>query len=209
LETFGMQPGGSQYRRLVAGFKRIFGATIFFGTDQQKKTAAVLHQSRFHFLREAEIWFSRNGESEGREPRRPCHNTVVLTDEFFQEVLDHPIPTDLRATRALSSSPAALDLFAWLSYRCYVAKGEEKIPLFGEFGLAHQLGSIEYARPRRFREGVLRWLEQIAAIWPECPARLSSDGEFLVLSKAHAIREPKKPPAWTYRSSTKSTQERQ
>jgi hypothetical protein len=27
--------------------------------------------------------------------------------------------------KALSDSPAALDLFMWLSYRCFVAKGEE------------------------------------------------------------------------------------
>jgi len=32
LDTFGMQQGGSQYRRLVGAFQRIFGATIFFGT---------------------------------------------------------------------------------------------------------------------------------------------------------------------------------
>src|ERR1700724_881871 len=32
LDTFGMQQGGSQYRRLVNSFQRIFGATIFFGT---------------------------------------------------------------------------------------------------------------------------------------------------------------------------------
>jgi len=28
LDTFGIQQGGSQYRRLVASFQRIFGATI-------------------------------------------------------------------------------------------------------------------------------------------------------------------------------------
>ena len=33
LETFGMHKGGKEYRRLVAAFERIFGATIFFGTD--------------------------------------------------------------------------------------------------------------------------------------------------------------------------------
>ena len=30
LETFGMQKGGTEYRRLVAAFERIFGATMFF-----------------------------------------------------------------------------------------------------------------------------------------------------------------------------------
>ena len=35
LDTFGMQQGGSQYRRLIGAFQRIFGATIFFGSDIQ------------------------------------------------------------------------------------------------------------------------------------------------------------------------------
>jgi hypothetical protein len=38
LHTFGLQQGGSQYRRLVASFQRIFGATIFFGSDTQGNT---------------------------------------------------------------------------------------------------------------------------------------------------------------------------
>src|SRR3569833_3139760 len=42
LDTFGIQQGGSQYRRLVASFQRIFGATIFFGTDIQRDRAAVV-----------------------------------------------------------------------------------------------------------------------------------------------------------------------
>jgi hypothetical protein len=41
LETFGMHKGGKEYRRLVAAFDRIFGATIFFGTDIFSGTAKV------------------------------------------------------------------------------------------------------------------------------------------------------------------------
>jgi len=33
LETFGMHTGGKEYLRLVEAFERVFGATIFFGTD--------------------------------------------------------------------------------------------------------------------------------------------------------------------------------
>jgi hypothetical protein len=33
LESFGMHTGGKEYRRLVGAFERIFGATIFVGTD--------------------------------------------------------------------------------------------------------------------------------------------------------------------------------
>ena len=79
-------------------------------------------------------------------------NMIVLSDEFYREILNHPIPTDLEAAKALSSSPAALDLFMWLSYRCFTARGKKRVPLFGDFGLVRQLGSTDYARPRKFRE---------------------------------------------------------
>ena len=76
-----------------------------------------------------------------------CTDQIVLSDEFFREVTAHSIPTDLDAAKALSSSPAALDLFMWLSYRCFTARGKERVPLFGDFGLVSQLGSSDYARP--------------------------------------------------------------
>ena len=63
LDTFGMQQGGSQYRRLIGAFQRIFGATIFFGTDMQREKAAVVHQARFNFMSEARIWYSRDPAS--------------------------------------------------------------------------------------------------------------------------------------------------
>jgi plasmid replication initiation protein len=42
LETFGMQTGGKEYRRLVGAFERVFGATIFFGTDALRVSAKVV-----------------------------------------------------------------------------------------------------------------------------------------------------------------------
>jgi hypothetical protein len=50
LDTFGIQQGGTQYRRLIDSFQRIFGATILFGTDIHRDKAVVFHQSRFNFM---------------------------------------------------------------------------------------------------------------------------------------------------------------
>jgi hypothetical protein len=185
LDTFGMQQGGTQYRRLVAAFQRIFGATIFFGTDTQREKAAVVHRARFSFMSEARIWYSRNSEQE----TLPCEfqNEIVLSPEFFTEILDHPIPTDMEAAKALSCSPAALDLFTWLSYRCFVAKGRERVPLFGDTGLVSQLGSADYSRPRKFRERLEAWLDLVRALWPECPARIDENGTGVWLDRANAV----------------------
>ncbi|MBV8817811.1 MAG: MFS transporter [Acidobacteriaceae bacterium] len=83
-------------------------------------------------MTEARIWYSRDPDQQLLPG--DCQNMVVLSDEFYREVQNHPIPTDLEAAKALSASPAVLDLFTWLSYRCFTAKGRERVPLFGEFG---------------------------------------------------------------------------
>lgn len=185
LDVFGMQQGGSQYRRLVGAFQRVFGATIFFGSDLQHQKAAVMQHARFNFMREARIWYSRD-PNQSMLPGG-FENQIVLSDEFFREVISHSIPTDLEAAKALSSSPAALDVFMWLSYRCFTAKGPERIPIFGDVGLASQLGSADYVRPRKFRERLERWLNLVRALWPNCPARISSDGDYMLVEPAIAL----------------------
>lgn len=170
----------------MAAFERIFGATIFFGTEALNSKARVVHRSRFNFFREAQIWYDR-------EPREQLlseefQNVIVLSDEFYAEIVDHPIPTDLEAVKVLSAAPAVLDLFMWLVYRCFVAKGEERIPLFGRLGLAHQIGTVEYSRPRRFRAMLDQWLATIRGLWPGCPAVIAADGKYMIVNHGKAIR---------------------
>ena len=186
LETFGLQVGGKQYRRLVAAFERIFGATIFFGTDIQTAKAKVVQRSRFNFLREAQLWYARDPDQ--RFLPGEFQNVVVLSDEFYAEVIAHPIPADLEAVKHFHAAPAVLDLFMWLGYRCFVARQEEHIPLFGELGLVNQLGTAEYSRERRFRQRLEKWLQSIRAVWPECPAHISPNGASLIIGPGQAIR---------------------
>src|SRR5204863_5701342 len=135
-----------EYRRLIAAFERIFGATIFFGSDSLAGKAKVVQRARFNFFREAQIWYNRVADES--VPSANVENVIVLSDELFQEIMAHPIPTDLEAVKPLAAAPAILDLFVWLSYRCFTAKGKESIPIFGDFGLVRQIGTVEYARAR-------------------------------------------------------------
>ena len=182
LDTFGMAKGGKEYRRIVAAFERIFGASMFFSTESTRSTATVIHRSRFHFLKEAEIWYSRSSDQPTGQ------NTITLSDEFYAEISSHPIPADLEAIKILAAAPALLDLFMWLSYRCFVAKGPESIPLFGPFGLTQQLGCVEYSRPSRFRAMLEQWLRTIRALWPGCPATIGADGQNLKIDRRAAVQ---------------------
>jgi hypothetical protein len=163
LDLFGMAKGGKEYRRFIAAFERIFGATIFFGTESGANANRIVHRARFNFMREATIWYSAR---EGGE------NSVTLTDEFYAEVTAHPIPNNLDIVRLLAPSPGAMDLYVWLAYRCFTAKGPQSIPVFGPDGLAGQLGSAEYSRARRFLVTLKHWLGEVQVVWPQCPANI-------------------------------------
>jgi hypothetical protein len=77
---------GTCATRTIAAFERIFGATMFFGTEKLMSTAKVVQRSRFNFLREAHIWYNRC--SENMLPDEPG-NVIVLSDEFYQEITSH------------------------------------------------------------------------------------------------------------------------
>jgi hypothetical protein len=146
LESFGMHTGGKEYRRLVAAFERIFGATNLFGTDILTSKAKFMQRSRFNFMSEARMWYSRTPDQPALSSE--FENVIVLNNDFYREVVAHPVPHDLDAVKVLAASPAVLDFYMWLSYRCFKAKSPESIPIFGPYGLANQLGSVEYSRPR-------------------------------------------------------------
>lgn len=191
LDTFGLSKGGKEYRRLVSAFERIFGATIFFGTESSRLPAKVVNRSRFNFLCEAHIWYNHDS---GQPPlSNEFANVVVLSEEFYREISEHPIPADLEAVKVLASAPAVLDLFVWLTYRCFSAKGPERVPLFGSYGLVQQLGCVEYSRPRRFRAMLDQWLTSIRRLWPDCPAVVSNDGEALLVSHSRAVLSRQEP----------------
>jgi hypothetical protein len=137
LESFGMHTGGKEYRRLVAAFERIFGATIYFGTDTLSGTAKLVQRSRFNFMSEAQIWYTRSAEQ--RVLSSEFENVIVLTDDFYREVTEHPVPNDLDSVKVLASAPAVLDLYMWLSYRCSRQKAGVHT-IFGSFGLVPSSG---------------------------------------------------------------------
>jgi hypothetical protein len=178
LKEFDLPKDGPHYRRLVDGFKRIFTSSVFFGTDAESGAKQVWNYRRFHFFDRLKIWCSESAQADLDEFQPDC-NVICLSDPFWEEIQAHPIPVDARVVRALTGNPGCLDLYMWLSWRCFHAKRREYVPLFGLCGLANQLGVLEYSRDRNFRKRLREWLRLVYLYWPECPARLTEDGTAL------------------------------
>lgn len=189
LETFGLPKDGKTYRRLVEGFERIFWATIAFGTDEQTQGATVIRRARFNFFDKMQIWYSRNVDQ--RVLPGDFENVIELSDQFWQEIKAHPIPVDLNVVRALADSPGNLDFYVWLVWRCWTARREARVPLFGPGGLILQLGVSERIEQRQFRRQVRDWLQITQKLWPGCPAVLTTDTNGLIVKPGKAIHGPK------------------
>ena len=49
-------------------------------------------------------------------------STIQLGEQFFNEIILHPVPLDMNTLRALKRSPLGLDLYLWLVYRTFSLK---------------------------------------------------------------------------------------
>jgi hypothetical protein len=84
------------------------------------------------------------------------------------------------AVAAFAHAPGLLDFNVWLVWKCWsVRQHGTHVPLFADGGLVNQLGTDEYSDDRFFRRKINFWLRQVKALWPECPAHISSEGNYL------------------------------
>lgn len=149
-------------------FQRIFYSTWYY-EDGSKKLP-------FRVMAYCEL-FPEDGLFKGEEFK----NKIVLTKEFWDIILDYPVPYNFETVVKLKKSPTALNLYLFLVYRTWVnwkiEKKEVFLPYFGENGLKFQLSS-EISEDRFFRRDFKNWVEQIKEIWPECPVYFKHDKGF-------------------------------
>jgi len=151
------QTGGANgsITRLKEQLRRLFAARIAVVSDP---TAVDWTQASFSLADKAQIWW------DPQNPRQAglFESTVVLGEQFFNEVINGPVPIDLRALRALRGSPMALDLYMYLTYRNFSLRRETTIPWEV---LKMQFGS-EASSMTKFRETFRRSLLQVQTVYP-------------------------------------------
>jgi hypothetical protein len=187
LDFFNLPLDGYHYQRIVEGFKRIFSATIFFGTEDQPTGDNMIDWSRFHFFDRMKLWFNTPAH-DVLIPNADRGNLVTLSESFYREIDEHRIPVERNVVAALANAPGVLDLYLWIVWKSWTVNGRPvQIPLTGPSGLSQQLGTIKYSRDRRFRGKLVYWLRLIKAFWPACPAAISPCSRFLVIQSSKAF----------------------
>ncbi len=114
------------------------------------------------------------------EQQNSWESVMILSDEFFNAIMTSPVPIDLRAYHALSKSPLAMDIYAWLPYRMFLlrhsGRNQVKIPWTG---IKNQLGA-DYQDSEKglynFRDRFLARLKEVLLFYRVselCATRLS------------------------------------
>ena len=112
-------------------------------------------------------------------------STVLLSETFYQQIVEAPVPLDLRAVRALKKSPLTLDLYAWATRRVSYLSRPALIP-WHALRLSFGAGYADTPQGRsRFREKVVDALRRVAAVYPQLRADIEERGVLLRPSPTH------------------------
>ena len=179
MRDLGLVPTGGRWgsiTRLKAQTTRLFASTVSCVYEGDDKTALL----GYRLADKALLWW---------DAQRPAQaalwaSTVVLSEAFYAEVINRPVPVDMRALRILKRSPLALDLYAWLTYRMSYLNKPTTIPWAA---LAAQFGS-DYTRLRDFKAALLDELRKVEIVYNELRVNPTDGGLTLMPSRPHIPR---------------------
>lgn len=147
-----MVPTGGRWgsiTRLRDQTARLFASTV--SANYQDKRSQT--EAGFRLADRSTLWW----DAKTPEQAGLWESSVKLSETFYNEIIAHPIPVDMRAIRALKKSPLALDIYAWMTYRASYATKPSEDPLAGA-GHAVRLGlravaGLQGGIPGRAAEG--------------------------------------------------------
>lgn len=184
LRQLGVSPGGNTARQVVNQVERLVGARMSFEWRGEDEDGEI---NRRHYVQVAtslELWKPRVRRAGPGGDLLP--GVVELSEEFFRELEAFAVPLDLRIIARIKSSPLALDLYAWLTYRAFRVRRPTAVPWEA---LERQFGA-EYAHRRDFRLRVRRALARILALYSDLRVELTREAVRLLPSRPSVRPRP-------------------
>ena len=180
MAELGLKPTGGangSITRLKNQTRRLFSATVAASYEDGEQIADMGYR-----LADKSVlwWHSKDPEQTGL-----WKSTVTLSEHFFSEVIDRPVPIDMRAIKALKQSPMALDIYTWLTYRASYLKRPTVIPWAS---LALQFGS-DYSRLRDFKHAFIDELKKVVLVYGQVQVEVMEDGLVVKPSLTHISKK--------------------
>jgi hypothetical protein len=107
---------------------------------------------------------------------------MVLSEAYFNSLIESSVPLDNRALHALKGSALALDVYAWLAHRLHRIKGR---PLILHWKLIREQFAQEYVGKdpdKDFKKQFLPVLHNVQAVYPQAKVKQVTGGLMLMNS---------------------------
>jgi hypothetical protein len=181
MAELGLQSTGGAHgsiTRLKNQTRRLFASTVSATYEDSQKTEDIGYRLADHSVL---WWHAKEPEQAGL-----WKSSITLSERFFTEVIDRPVPIDMRAIKALKQSPMALDIYTWLTYRASYLKKPTTVPWAA---LAMQFGS-DYARLRDFKAAFMGELRKVYAVYGQVQIQAMDEGLQVRPMLTHIPRKP-------------------
>ena len=151
----------SDARRVKDQMQKLFRCHISFETQPETEARRGIAWRGRDITTSGELWW------DAKQPKQPVlwGSWIELGEEFYKSITAAPVPVDVRALRALTRSPLALDLYAWLVYEAFRAHKGNK-PRFETWAQLHAHLGGDYARIDNFRAKTKAAIAKILAVYP-------------------------------------------
>lgn len=161
--------------------ERLFGAAISTVWRNEQSAEFYVGGSNLLLAEEFDLWWAPQ-----KLPRAPFSpSQVTLSQKFFEQLVEAPVPVDLRAIRALKRSPLSLDLYAWATRRVSYLKRPLRIS-WRAFQVSFGAGYAETPQGKsRFRGNAIEALRRVKAVYPHLKIEMKRDGLLVFPSSTH------------------------
>ena len=160
MRVVGIEPAGASFARVRNQMNRLFRCQISLIYTDKRGSSSVSSL----IADCSEFWWT---ERSSNDPA-VWKSSIRLGEEFFNEVIRHPIPLNLHILKALRRSSIGLDLYQWINYRTFGLQRPVQLTwrqLYRQFGVDPANANDRYV-VRNFRTKCLRELHKIKAAWP-------------------------------------------
>ena len=151
---------GRKYTRLRNQMRRLFNAHVRLVYEYEHGEASMSSS----VADRTEFWWNERKPDE----RSLWESKIRLGEDFFNEIIRHPVPLNMNTLQALKRCSLGLDLYLWLTYRTFTLRAPLRLTwqhLYHQFDAdpskAGNHDTVQY-----FRRKVLRELKKIKLAWP-------------------------------------------
>jgi hypothetical protein len=157
--------------------KRLAATSVYFDYSTKERDRGA----NINLIHNHDLWW----ETKNPEQMSLFNSSITLGGDFYEEIINHAVPIDMRVLKLIKRSPLALDIYMWLNYKLF---GLKKSTVISWDDLSGFFGS-DYGRIDNFKSAFVKAVQKVSLAVPEFEVFDHEKGLLLKPSKKHITKK--------------------